>query len=151
MSTCNRLDLESLESSPTMPKNFPGTDHWHWRRDSIACWSYQVLLIFDTDVICGCIQFAKSRVTLVKHKMFTFKKIEDKLEDQNLSKLEEDRRSRRSFYRVVMLFLFLFSVTIVACCVLIRCWEFDQAQSKLMLCAFTVCWEKNVTVSMHKF
>ena len=24
MSTCNRLDLESLESWPTMPKNFPG-------------------------------------------------------------------------------------------------------------------------------
>ena len=26
MSTCNRLDLESLGSWPTMPKNFPGTD-----------------------------------------------------------------------------------------------------------------------------
>ena len=25
MSTCNRLDLESLGSWPTMPKNFPGT------------------------------------------------------------------------------------------------------------------------------
>jgi hypothetical protein len=26
MSTCNRLDLESLGSWPTMPKNFPGTE-----------------------------------------------------------------------------------------------------------------------------
>ena len=26
MSTCNRLDLESLGSWPTMPKNFPGSD-----------------------------------------------------------------------------------------------------------------------------
>ena len=24
MSTCNRVDVESLGSSPTMPKNFPG-------------------------------------------------------------------------------------------------------------------------------
>ena len=27
MSTCNWLDLESPESSPTMPKNFPGTSN----------------------------------------------------------------------------------------------------------------------------
>jgi hypothetical protein len=92
------------------------------------------------------------RVTLVKDKKFDLiKGIEEKLEAQKLRKLEEERRSRRNFYRVVMLFLFLFSVTIVACCVLIRCWEFDQAQSNLMLCAFTVCWERNVTVSIHKF
>lgn len=96
-------------------------------------------------------QFAETRVTLVKAKEFNFKGIEEKLEKEKTRKLEQNTRSRRNFYRVVMLFLFLFSVTIMACCVLIRCWEFDQAQSKLMLCAFTVCWEKNVTVSIHKF
>ena len=26
MSTCNRLDLQTLESQPVMPKNLP--DHW---------------------------------------------------------------------------------------------------------------------------
>ena len=96
-------------------------------------------------------QFAKSRVTLVKDKMFDFIEIQEKLKEEKKRKLQQVTRSRRNFYRVVMLFLFLFSVTIMACCVLIRCWDFDQAQSKFMLCAFTVCWEKNVTVSIHKF
>ena len=34
MPTCNRLDLESLESWPTMPKNFPGTDWEIWLVDT---------------------------------------------------------------------------------------------------------------------
>jgi len=97
------------------------------------------------------VEFAKGRVTLVKNNMFDFTDIQKKLKEEKQRKLQQVTRSRRNFYRVVMLFLFLFSVTIMACCVLIRCWEFDQAQSNLMLCAFTVCWERNVTVSIHKF
>ena len=96
-------------------------------------------------------QFAQIKVTLVKHKKFDFNDSYEKLEEQKRRRIKQDTWSHTVFYWAVMLFLFLFSVTIMASCVLIRCWEFDQAQSKLMLCAFTVCWEKNVTVSIHKF
>ena len=39
MSTCNRLDLQTIGSQPIMPKNLP--DHWVRR---ISCFS-QVLLV----------------------------------------------------------------------------------------------------------
>lgn len=96
-------------------------------------------------------QFAQDRVMLVKDKKFDFEDIHENFKKRERSKVKQDTWSHTIFYWVVMLFLFLFSVTIMASCVLIRCWEFDQAQSKLMLCAFTVCWEKNITVSIHKF
>ena len=36
MWTCNRLDLESLESWPTMPKNFPDTD----QEEEVSRWAH---------------------------------------------------------------------------------------------------------------
>ena len=65
-------------------------------------------------------------------------------------KLRQDKQHLTKFYWIVIIFLSVFSLTIMACCILLRCWDLDK--QTIMLCFFKVCYEKhNVTISIHKF
>ena len=59
MSTCNRLDLESLGSWPTMPKNFPGTVV-----EGRALNKFELRMVMKFDQEC--------RLISVKHKCFWY-------------------------------------------------------------------------------
>ena len=116
MSTCNRLDLESPGSWPTMPKNFPGTGHGLWfdvRRRAMpahkvkVCECYLVTCNpsnpYESDLVCvvrwgsknkdrkgGSIWGFKSQVSL----MLTSPYVETKSQFMSLEKsLEYDQFS----------------------------------------------------------
>ena len=62
MSTCNRLDLETLGSQPSMPKNFLGTALMRWSSAGEVEGPTTYVLLVESDrgrrwwLICGLLQ-----------------------------------------------------------------------------------------------
>ncbi|KAG0578401.1 hypothetical protein KC19_4G019900 [Ceratodon purpureus] len=94
-------------------------------------------------------KFVKNKIEKLKDSgNLDFNDLYTAFKEKQNKKIKEDEWTRLMFKGILVLFLISFTATVLTCCIIVRCWDLEH--NELMLCAFNRCWEKNVTVHMHK-